>query len=393
MFFEAPAEVVAPLPKVVPPHARGYTAPVSRLVLRYTGRGIHCVVDMRLGALAVLGSSVRRATGATRVVVVADPRADALYGDAARRSLRRAGIDAERILVPRGERSKRPAQLVRLWNAFAGLELERGDAIVALGGGVVGDLAGFAAATWMRGVPWVGVPTTVVAQVDSGIGGKTAIDLAAGKNLAGAFHHPAAVLVDPELLRSLRPREFRAGLAEVAKVGFATDASLFRALERNAPRIAAREPGVLLDTIRGAIRAKARVVTRDEREREGGVRAALNFGHTLGHALETAVGYRGLRHGEAIAIGMRVAARLSERVAGLEARDRARLDALLDAWELPGRIAALEASALERAMRHDKKRRGRIRWVLTPRLGHASLPRLVSARIVRAALLEAGATA
>jgi 3-dehydroquinate synthase len=246
----------------------------------------------------------------------------------------------------------------------------------------------------MRGVPWYGVPTTVVAQVDSSIGGKTGIDLAAGKNLAGAFHHPAGVLVDPELLGTLPDREFRAGLAEVAKIGFATDAVLFRMLERAAAKIAAREPDATFHAVRAALAAKIRVVQADEREREGGPRTALNFGHTLGHALETAADYRGLRHGEAVAIGMRFVTAFSERFAGLDPDARARLEALLDRWRLPRCIPGLPVARIERAMRLDKKRSdSRVRWVLTPRLGHASVPRLISARVVRTALLEAGATA
>lgn len=362
------------------------------LLLKYPPRRLTCAIRIRGGALTTLGPWVRTLTGARRAALVTDCRVDALHGDVARRSLARAGIAAETLLVPRGERAKRPRELARLWDAFAALGFERGDVVVALGGGVVGDLAGFAAATWMRGVAWMAVPSTVVAQVDSSVGGKTGVDLVAGKNLAGAFHHPAGVLVDPDLLRTLPLREYRSGMAEVVKTGFAVDAGLFRSLERDARALGAREPFALERAVRASIRAKARIVCRDEREREGGVRTALNFGHTLAHALESALDYRGPRHGEAVAIGMRVAARLSQSHAGLDPGARRRLEALLDAWRLPERIPSVPVERLLEAMAHDKKRRdARVRWVLTPRLGHASVPRLIPARAVRAALFEAGA--
>ncbi len=362
-------------------------------VLRYPARPVRSVVHAGRGALSTLGSRVRRVTTARRAILLTDPHVDALHGDAARRALRRAGFTIDTVRAPRGERAKQPEPLARVWRAFAAVGLGRDDVVVALGGGVIGDLAGFAAATWMRGVAWYGVPTTVVAQVDSSIGGKTGIDLPSGKNLVGAFHHPVGVLVDPELLATLPAREFHAGLAEVAKVGFATDAALFRMLERDAAPIAAREPDATFRAVRAALAAKMRVVQADERERAGGPRTALNFGHTVGHALESAAGFRGLRHGEAVAIGMRFAAALSVRFAGLAPETRARLETLLDHWRLPRRIPGLSVDAIERALRLDKKgTASRTRWVLTPRLGHASVPRLISTRVVRTALLEAGAT-
>jgi 3-dehydroquinate synthase len=294
------------------------------------------------------------------------------------------------VALPPGERTKRPQSLVRLWDAFAAAGIRRHDLIVALGGGVIGDLAGFAAATWLRGVPWMGVPTTLLAQVDSAIGGKTAIDVAAGKNLAGAFHQPAGVLVDPETLRTLPERQRRAGIAEVVKTGMAVDAALFRWLELHAGPLAAGETEALAGAVARSLRAKARIVRRDERDL--GPRTALNFGHTLGHALEAALGYRALLHGEAVAIGMRVAAALSVREAGLSPAARERHDALLDRFRLPRRMPPTPLSRLFSHMERDKKGDARgVRWVLTPRVGHASVPRSISRRHVRAALLEAGA--
>jgi 3-dehydroquinate synthase len=361
------------------------------LLIRTPARRSRSRIRIGRGSLAALGRLARRETGALRVAVVSDARVAALLGRVAFRSLARGGIAAEWVLVPRGERAKQPAQLARLWSRLAALGIGRRDAIVALGGGSVGDLAGFAAATWLRGVHWIGVPTTLLAQVDSSVGGKTGIDLAAGKNLAGAFHQPALVIADPDTLRTLPPRQRRAGLAEVVKIAFATDAGFFRRLERDAVRLRAGDPATTLAAIRAAVRAKARIVQADEREREGGVRTALNFGHTLGHAIEAALGYRGLLHGEAVAIGMRAAARLSVRVARLPARECARLEALLDRLGLPRTMPPLRMARLLAAMRHDKKRASVTRWVLTPRMGHASVPRPIDRRLIQAAMLEVGA--
>ncbi len=364
---------------------------VPRLLpLRYRGRPAASKIRIESGALDRLGPRLARLVDPARALIVTDARVDRLYGARARRSLARAGIAVHAVRVPRGEAAKRTRHLERIWEAAAAAGIGRGDAIVALGGGVVGDLAGFAAATWLRGVTWACVPTTVLAQVDSSVGGKTALDLPAGKNLAGAFHQPALVLIDPATLATLAPRERRAGLAEVVKTGMAVDAALFRWLEAHLAALAAGETRALAEAIERSVRAKARIVTADERE--AGRRTALNFGHTAGHALEAALGYRGLRHGEAVAIGMRIAARLSVREAGLAEAARARLVAMLDALGLPRTMPPVTIAALERAMRVDKKRgAGGVRWVLTPRIGHASLPRLMSGRLVRSALIEAGA--
>ena len=343
------------------------------------------------GALDRLGREIRPAFPGRRIALITDARVGALYGTRALRALERAGLAPELLAVPAGERSKSAARLAFLWNALAGLGLDRDDAIVALGGGVVGDLAGFAAATFLRGVAWIGVPTTVVAQADSAIGGKTGIDLPAGKNLAGAFHAPAVVIADPELLATLPERHRRAGLAEAIKCGMAVDASLFRTIERDAGALERGDPQALERAVFGALSAKARVVRSDPFERTGR-RAALNYGHTLGHAIETCLGYRRLHHGEAVAIGMRVAAALSVLEVGLPERDRGRQDALLDRLRLPSRIPGLGIDELQAAMSRDKKRRnGRIRWVLTPRMGHASVPRLIAERRLEAVLIEAGA--
>ena len=363
---------------------------MSELELRFPGSSSRTSVRFAPGGRSRLGDFVRRTTGAKRVLLVTDRGVAPHYAGAARRALRRAGIAEILEVLPRGERTKSADFLERLWARAATAGLERGDAIVALGGGVVGDLAGFAAATWLRGVAWVGVPTTLLAQVDSAIGGKTGIDLPAGKNLAGAFHQPAGVLIDAETLATLPARHVRAGLAEVVKTGFAVDRGLFALCERASDALAAGDLRALARVGEHAARAKARVVMADERE--GGARSALNFGHTTAHALEAVLGYRKLLHGEAVALGLRVAARLSAAHAGLDPRDGARLEAVLDAIGLPRRLPPVSATRLVEAMRLDKKRRGgEVRWVLTPRVGLAHLPRPISGRHVRAVLLDAGA--
>ena len=363
---------------------------MSELELRYPASPAGTRVRFAPGGLRRLGDFVRQTTSATRVLVVSDRGVAPLYAGTAIASLRRAGLAAALEVIPRGERSKNAVLLARLWNRLAEARLDRGDAVVALGGGVVGDLAGFAAATWLRGISWVAVPTTLLAQVDSAVGGKTAIDLAAGKNLAGSFHQPRGVLVDAETLGTLPARHVRAGLAEVVKMGMAVEAPLFRWIESRLDKLAAADLRTLAAAAERAVRAKARVVTRDERER--GARTALNFGHTTGHALEAALGYRRLLHGEAVAIGMRVAATLSVAAAGLSEGDRLRLDRVLDGLSLPRRVPGVPVRRLVDAMRLDKKRaRGETRWVLTPRVGFASVPRQISGRLVRAALLAAGA--
>ena len=365
---------------------------MADLLLRYPATRVRSRVRIARGGLDGLGAFVRVATGARRIVLVSDARVARLYGARALRSLRAAGCDADLVRVTPGERSKSPRRLAWLWERCAALGLDRRGAVVALGGGVTGDLAGFLAATYLRGVPWVDVPTSLLAQVDSSVGGKTAVNLGAGKNLAGSFHQPAGVLVDPDVLRTLPARQRRAGLAEVVKLGLAVDARLFAWLERHADALAAGEPQALAGVVARSIRAKSRVVLADEREREGGARTALNLGHTAGHALEIVTGYRVLLHGEAVALGLRVATALSVREAGLPLEDRVRLEVLLDLFGLPWKLPPVPVGRLLEAMRCDKKRSAQtIRWILTPRMGHASVPRLIPRRLVRVALLEAGA--
>jgi 3-dehydroquinate synthase len=322
------------------------------------------------GALDELGPRCQGLGLGRRCAIVSDTHVAPLYGGRLEASLRKAGFEPVTIEVRAGEKSKRLQVVGHCLDRLAHARLERRSFVVALGGGVVGDLAGFVAATYLRGIAFVQVPTSLLAQVDSSVGGKVGVNLAAGKNLVGAFHQPRLVLCDVTTLRTLPRRELAAGFSEVVKYGVIRDARLFARLEREADRLMALDEAVLTAVIARCCRIKAEVVGQDETE--GGVRAILNFGHTIGHALEAIHRYGRLLHGEAIAIGQVAAARLSERRMGFPAADTERLRRLLDRIGLPTelRLAAARQDDWMRAMRLDKKvRDGQIRFVLARRLG------------------------
>ncbi len=284
-----------------------------------------------------------------------------------------AGKTVGTVVLPAGEQEKTLARFGEVMAALAALGASRDATVVALGGGVVGDLAGFAAACWMRGVRFVQLPTTLLAMVDSSVGGKTAVDLPQGKNLVGAFHQPAAVLADVATLDTLPPRELRAGLAEVVKYGAIGDAVFFGWLEENAEALLARDPDALAHAIATSCRHKAGIVARDETEQ--GERMLLNFGHTFGHAIETEQRYGGLLHGEAVAVGMVLAARLSADLGRAPWSDTARLAALLGRLDLPVELPpGLSGEALLARMRLDKKAvSGALRLILWSGLGRAEI--------------------
>jgi 3-dehydroquinate synthase len=284
-----------------------------------------------------------------------------------------AGKAVQALVLPPGEQEKTLARFTEVMAALAAMGASRDATVVALGGGVVGDLAGFAAACWMRGVRFVQLPTTLLAMVDSSVGGKTAVDLPQGKNLVGAFHQPAAVLADTATLDTLPDRELSAGLAEVVKYGAIADADFFAWLEDNAEALMARNPDALAHAIATSCRHKAGIVARDETEQ--GERMLLNFGHTFGHAIETEQGYGGLLHGEAIAVGMVLAARLSADMGRAPWSDTARLAALLERFDLPVALPpGLPGEALLGRMKLDKKAvSGRIRLILWSGLGQAEV--------------------
>ncbi len=304
-----------------------------------------------------------------RVAVIADSTVAELYGEAALSPLRGAGYTAELLTFPPGEASKTLETAAGLYDELLARRLDRRSAIIALGGGVTGDLGGFVAATYLRGIPWAVVPTTLLAQVDAAIGGKTGVDHPRGKNLIGAFHQPRFVLTDPELLSTLPRRELHAGLAEVTKSALIWDEALFRFIEENLTALLAGDLAALEEAIAGAARVKAEVVSRDERE--GGLRRILNFGHTLGHALEAATGYRDFLHGEAVAWGMLAAVWLSHERGFLDSTARARVKAVLRRLPRPP-LPKLSPRELLGYIRHDKKvLGGRLHFVLLRRIGEA----------------------
>ena len=314
----------------------------------------------------------QRFPGVARVAVVTNPTVGALYFADLERSLSEAGFTVMRIDVPDSEKAKRLEVVAQVTDQLIAARFERREPIVALGGGVVGDLAGFVASIYLRSVPYVQVPTTLLAQVDSSIGGKTAVNTPRGKNLIGSFYQPRHVLIDTEVLQTLPDVEYRAGLAAVVKYGAIRDAAFFHYLEGHVSDILARDIGVLGQLIFRSCVNKALVVMEDEREQ--GQRALLNFGHTLGHAFETLGQYAGLRHGEAVAIGMVFAARLS-RVLGHCGRGvESRLTALLEALGLPTRPAEVTVQDCLDVMAVDKKvRGGKVRFVLLEDVGKAFL--------------------
>ena len=334
------------------------------------------------GALQQLGEQVRAAgiKAGTKVLVVTNPVVEQQYGATALSSLKAAGFEASSLVIEAGEDQKTPATVALIHDAAFERRLERGSLIVALGGGVVGDMAGFAAASWLRGIAVVQVPTTLLAMVDAAIGGKTGVNHPGGKNLIGAFHQPRLVLIDPATLGTLPEREFRAGMAEVIKYGVIGDLELFADLEAAAGRdataglasLSAVGPALLQTLLERSAAAKARVVAADERE--GGLRAILNYGHTLGHVVEALCGYGTWLHGEAVAIGMVAAGELSLELGLWGASEQRRQRAVIAAAGLPQQWPALDPGAVLQCLQGDKKvRDGKVRFVLPTGLGSVQI--------------------
>jgi 3-dehydroquinate synthase len=328
-----------------------------------------------------------------RLLIVTHPRLWDLYGTSLARTLATQGCTVEHALVPAGETSKSLSMVNRLYRVMASAGLDRSSAVIALGGGVIGDLAGFASATWLRGIDVIQVPTTLLAMVDSAIGGKTGVNLPFGKNLVGAFHQPRAVWIDPCVLRSLPARDIRSGMGEVVKYGVIAKPGLFEFLEDNVARCLALEPAAEARMIADSASCKAEVVSADERE--GGLRAILNYGHTAGHAVEKVAGYRRVRHGEAVAIGMVVAAKLGERIGMTPPDVSERLERLLVSARLPVRVpAGLPVGPMVEAMRLDKKASsGMPRWVIARGIGHVEPGVEIPESLVVETLCELGADA
>ena len=328
---------------------------------------------------------------AERAFVVSDRTVgDAWFGPLAA-ALARRGLSAVLLGVPSGEDAKTMQVYGTLLHQLAIQEAHRDDPVVGLGGGAVGDLAGFVAATYMRGVPLLQVPTTLTAQVDAAIGGKTAVNLPEGKNLVGAFHQPRGVLADVDALRTLSDRDYRSGLAEVAKYGLALDTALLEVLERDPAPMLSRDPIALEDVVARCVRAKAATVAEDERDT--GRRLFLNYGHTTGHALERLEGFAGRTHGEAIAIGMVFAARLAERLGIAEPGLAARTLRLLESLGVDAHGRLPSADEILAAFRMDKKWHGGARFILLEDVVRPRVVEDVPEDAIRATLDEMGAAA
>ena len=354
--------------------------------------------EVRIGRGLVNGAGrhVKPLLKRALTAVVMDETVAGLHGERLLAALRGEGIAAHPIIVPPGEETKSFAGLAALSDALLALELERSDRIIAFGGGVVGDLAGFAAAIFKRGIDFIQIPTTLLAQVDSSVGGKTAIDTPRGKNLIGAFHQPRLVLADLDVLDTLPDREMACGYAEVLKYGLLGDAGFFDALAAATPRVLGREDAALAWAVRRCVEMKARIVAEDERE--GGARALLNLGHTFGHAVEAATGFgEALKHGEAVGLGCALAFRFSARLGLCAGQDATRARQAIAAAGLPVRLDEVpghpfHADALIAAMAQDKKAEGgALTLVLVRAIGEAFVARGVDPAPLRDFLVDEGA--
>jgi 3-dehydroquinate synthase len=348
------------------------------------------------GLLAEAGRRIAPLARRQRLAVVSDETVWGLHGAALTASLEAAGLAVHPVIVPPGEQTKSFEGLADVTDRLLALELDRGDIVTAFGGGVVGDLTGFAAAIYKRGIDFMQIPTTLLAQVDSSVGGKTAIDTPRGKNLVGAFHQPRLVLADLDVLSTLSDREMRAGYAEVVKYGLLGDFDFFEWLETNSAAVLAREPAALARAVSRSVEMKAEIVAEDEKEL--GRRALLNLGHTFGHALEAETGYgAALLHGEAVAAGQALAFRFSAAQGLCAGQDAARATAAIAAAGLPTRLDEIpghpfDAGRLVRHMAQDKKAEaGQLTFILARALGDAIVAKDVDADAVRRFLVSEGA--
>ncbi len=340
------------------------------------------------GSLDRLGEQMSSLKLGKKVLLVSNPTIFKHYGARAIASLKTAGFEVANSILPAGERYKNLNSIQKLYDAALENRLERSSTIVALGGGVIGDMAGFAAATWLRGINVVQVPTTLLAMVDSAIGGKTGVNHPQGKNLIGAFHQPRLVLIDPEVLKTLPVREFRAGMAEVIKYGVIWDAELFAQMEasKHLNQLRYIKPELIDAILTCSCQAKADVVSKDEKE--AGLRAILNYGHTIGHAVESLTGYRVVNHGEAVGIGMVAAGQIAVELGMWQKEDTERQNALIQKASLPTQLpSGLDIAAIVDALQLDKKvKAGKVRFVLPTQIGVVTVTDEVPAETIRQVL-------
>nr|WP_254053447.1 3-dehydroquinate synthase [Singulisphaera sp. GP187] len=368
--------------------------PESRVLVELGPRSyVVQVVSGRQDAFAAFARSALDATWAgrscRRALLVTDRNVAPLEGPF-RAALENLGIATSLAVMPPGESTKSLDCAADLFDELVRIRADRHTVVVALGGGVIGDLAGFVAASYARGLPLLMVPTTLLAQVDSSVGGKVGVNHPRAKNIIGAFHQPVAVWIDTESLRTLSDREYRCGLAEVIKYGVILDADFFSFLEQSVDAILAREPAALRHIVAHSCQLKADVVSKDERE-ETGLRAVLNYGHTVAHAIESVAGYGGrYHHGEAVAVGMVVETRLAEHLGWVDSATTERVETLVKRYGLPVSAPELDRDALIEAMTRDKKnQKGKIRFVLPRTIGRVELTDAPSEADVRKALIDA----
>jgi 3-dehydroquinate synthase len=341
--------------------------------------------NIRIGAglLDKAGERLKRLGLEGSGIMVTDRTVNGLYGDRALSSLKEAGFNAGTYILPSGERHKNLGRIGNIYSRMLELGLGRDSFVLSLGGGVVGDTAGFAAATYMRGVNFIQVPTTLLAQVDASAGGKVGVNLPQGKNLIGSFYQPRCVLIDPTVLRTLDRRDFYSGFAEVIKHAVIRDSGYFSYLEEN------RDKALSVDPDKRSCEIKAEIVSRDETEKK--LRMILNFGHTIGHAIESATSYKKYKHGEAVAAGMACACSISVLMGYLNQAEKQRIDALLASYNLPFGLEGVSADKIAGCLFRDKKvRGGRVQFVLLRKIGEVFITDEVPEKIVLAAITELG---
>jgi len=357
---------------------------MKKIKLSLKGNGYAILIGDRI--LSQLGQALKALRMKEDAVVITDHIVARYHLAGVVRSLKKDGFRTKPIVVPAGEHSKSIKMAMKVLQELAAYDVMKNVFIVALGGGVVGDLAGFVAAVYKRGVPYVQVPTTLLAQIDSAIGGKVAIDLPVGKNLVGAFYQPKMVYSDVAFLSTLHRRQIRNGLAEAVKYGVIHDKNLFEFIEKNTSALLRGEKKHLVRLVEACSRIKAYVVMKDERETKG-IRTILNFGHTLGHAIEAADGYNRYHHGEAIALGMRMAAEISSRLGLLNSDAAQRLNKVLTSLGLPQTVKGLKWKDILPLMLHDKKfRAGKNRFVLAKRIGQVCVKEGIPLQTIREAV-------
>ncbi len=356
---------------------------MKRLTIDLADRSYDILIGRNL--LGRVGGLVSEILSPSRVVVLTHPSIQRLYGDTLAESFQASGHPLHTLEIPEGEASKSLGQAERVFDKLMEWQCDRSTLLVALGGGVIGDLTGFIAATYMRGVPFIQIPTSLLAQVDSSVGGKTAVNHPRGKNMIGAFYQPKQVVIDLDTLQSLPEKEFKAGLAEIIKHGVIEDADLFAYLESHADAIAAQQTDCLEHIIATSCEIKARVVEKDERESR--YRMVLNFGHTIGHAVEALTGYSDLIHGEAVAIGMVQAAKLSQHTGHCSEAVVDRISRLIDRFGLPTQLPPLNPEDIVQALYLDKKTtHSNLRFILVNDIGSIEIVDNVDEASVRAVL-------